>query len=717
MKRKAGFTLIELVVAIVMACILLASLTPLLTLAQNGTYTAQRSTRAAQAGDAISEYIMNLLKNAERVYIGDDGDHKPDDWAQWNSISVSKSGKDGLLAVNGATVYPLEYQEGCALTLSALGDNRDHLTLGVALGDNRSSDTLYSKQSSVRLAGLEQNGFGQLEGLTGAQVWCDGFPGEPQTIGTASNVRSLVIYFKGDGSLLPEFTPGAGGAPADPTPGPSAFSVTLPARMEVEVGEQTSLRGYVTWPQGVDAASKGKAFWELSASGNGYLSITNEDTGVFPTAHLYGLNATAPDQPVRVTLTVTCTVNGVPQTASATCDVTVWQEAVGELQIKKGTAWDGNAPDLNNTTILYKRGEQISLGAYAPEITDGHPLCGLWESSNPDVLPTAGSSTSGAEQHAFYKQIANTVGSVTLTFTANGKIPGGGKDYPMEGFQGTVTILIYDPNDVKFSLAFESSASNTSNVFFTKGGDVGDVALLTLDLSHVGSGLRPQLVSYFQNNLTASLRHKAEGVSWLTDYSLFQQPFSSLGLPSAQGVFTVRLPLVYARDVNGNAETLTQISAELRDQKGLQQFSPNVITPNWNDPLTITVKKVTTVPLSDSFIDGKSRDPLGATIKVSADSLGAAFNISLADSIQNKYNLNTFEWNIRRPGDAAWVPMNSSGSSSSSFENLQYSFSGKSNMNVWKKSSASRGTYEIRVTFNDWDNNSYQTEILTLVLE
>ena len=69
-------------------------------------------------------------------------------------------------------------------------------------------------------------------------MWVDGFPSELQTIGAVSGVSSLVIYFKGGGSPLPEFTPGAGGAPADPTPGPSAFSVTLPARMEVKEGDQ-----------------------------------------------------------------------------------------------------------------------------------------------------------------------------------------------------------------------------------------------------------------------------------------------------------------------------------------------------------------------------------------------------------------------------------------------------------------------------------------------
>lgn len=368
MKRKAGFTLIELVVAIVMACILLASLTPLLTLAQNGTYTAQRSTRAAQAGDAISEYIMNLLKNAERVYIGDDGAHKPGDWEQWNRISVSKSGKDGLLTVNDAAVYPLEYQEGCALTLRALGESRDQLTLGVALGDNRSSDTLYSKQSSVRLAGLEQNGFGQLEGLTGAWMWVDGFPSELQTIGAVSGVSSLVIYFKGGGSPLPEFTPGAGGAPADPTPGPSAFSVTLPARMEVKEGDQAPLRGYVTWPQGLTDAQKEQAVmnasWQMiSPSGAAeYLTVTGIATAVPALeAQLFGIKATDKTDPVTVKVTLSVIVDGKTLTASATSLINVWKDQAANMQLRYMSPTDGQWHNVVANKLCLPFGSKIML--------------------------------------------------------------------------------------------------------------------------------------------------------------------------------------------------------------------------------------------------------------------------------------------------------------------------------------------------------------------
>ena len=391
MKRKAGFTLIELVVAIVMACILLASLTPLLTLAQNGTYTAQRSTRAAQAGDAISEYIMNLLKNAERVYIGDDGAHKPGDWEQWNRISVSESGKDGLLTVNDAAVYPLEYQEGCALTLRALGESRDQLTLGVALGDNRSSDTLYSKQSSVRLAGLEQNGFGQLEGLTGAWMWADGFPRELQTIGAVSGVSSLVIYFKGGGSPLPEFTPGAGGAPADPTPGPSAFSVTLPARMEVKEGDQAPLRGYVTWPQGLTDAQKEQAVmnasWQMiSPSGAAeYLTVTGIATAV-PTleAQLFGIKATDKTDPVTVKVTLSVIVDGKTLTASATSLINVWKDQAANMQLRYMSPTDGQWHNVVANKLCLPLGSKIML---MPNTSSGGATLGDWTSSNQTIFP------------------------------------------------------------------------------------------------------------------------------------------------------------------------------------------------------------------------------------------------------------------------------------------------------------------------------------------
>lgn len=154
-KRKAGFTIVELIVAIVMACILLAALTPLLTLAQNGSYKAQRSTRVSQAGDAIYEYVAGLLKTAERVYIGDDSTYRPDDWESWNRIRVSKEKAHGVLTVNDTAVYPLEYQEGCALTLTVMGQSRNQLQLLVALGDNGSAEELYTKTSALTLSNLE----------------------------------------------------------------------------------------------------------------------------------------------------------------------------------------------------------------------------------------------------------------------------------------------------------------------------------------------------------------------------------------------------------------------------------------------------------------------------------------------------------------------------------------------------------------------------------
>ncbi|WP_418710335.1 type II secretion system protein [Allofournierella sp.] len=690
MKRKAGFTLIELVVAIVMACILLASLTPLLTLAQNGTYTAQRSTRAAQAGDAISEYIMNLLKNAERVYIGDDGAHKPGDWEQWNRISVSKSGKDGLLTVNDAAVYPLEYQEGCSLTLRALGESRDQLTLGVALGDNRSSDTLYSKQSSVRLAGLEQNGFGQLEGLTGAWMWVDGFPSELQTIGAVSGVSSLVIYFKGGGSPLPEFTPGAGGAPADPTPGPSAFSVTLPARMEVKEGDQAPLRGYVTWPQGVDEVSKGNASWALSSGGDAYLYIMEEATGVFPSAHLYGQAVTPPGQPVRVTLTVTCTVNGVKQTATATCDVTVWKEQNAnctlEYEVNAGI-WT-NASDK---TFFVPAGSNIQLRSI---ISGSSPVWNSykWSSSDPSVVSSFPdwSATNASTR-------ASQVGYSRITFNAQGT---NGEEYRAE-----TGIVVYDSST--FELIWRDAAETSKqDLFVAAGSDV--VAQLIVHLPKSA----PQNCLNGYNAVLSTTKSKYENAAWEQNGAstglLFKKPseVSVKAIADADGTVRFNFPaLELAREPNSSSEAFSGISARFYlDGYGFPT-APTVGEDFFSPRLSVTVSS------GDPFTSADG-SPISGELSVNGYTESNPLEIHAPLDVQaliSSANSNQWRWKIRSQGEASWDALSPGRDIYEGFVGYSLSADSLSSVKFWREKAQANKTYEISLDYRPDNSQVWKT--------
>ena len=76
--KKRGFTLIELIVAMVMAVLLLGALVPLMTLSQKSNYDGQRQTRVNQAGEAIYEYVAGSSTSAAyKGYIAQAFFHHP----------------------------------------------------------------------------------------------------------------------------------------------------------------------------------------------------------------------------------------------------------------------------------------------------------------------------------------------------------------------------------------------------------------------------------------------------------------------------------------------------------------------------------------------------------------------------------------------------------------------------------------------------------------
>lgn len=558
MKRKQGFTIVELVVAIVMACILLAALTPLLPLAQRGTYEVQRSTRVTQAGDAIYEYITGLLKNAEQVYIGDAGTYRPADWEHWNRIAVSRENENGVLTVNDTKIYPLEYQESCALTLSATGQNRNQLTLWVALADNRSNETLYSKSSTLVLAGLEDHGFGQIQGLVGEPVNGDGFDGFT-TVGSAADVGSLVIYYKGGGSVVPDFAPDGGNHPA-PTPGPSVFSVTLPARFELEAGQQQRLAAYVTWPAGITEAEKNAAIqnakWELAAPAGAadFLRVTGNLTAAPDLqATLHGLKATG-DAPV----TVRVTLSAGGKTASATCLVSVWEESGGEIEIRDTNIYDSKT-NLANTTILRFVGSEIRLKAYYPNGNINVDLIGPWESDN-DVLAT----TLNNERE--YRCTPFRPGVATLTFTAKDR-DGGGDISAVLGKKAQITIVVIDKKALSFDLSFLSSGSNTAHTYFTGTGTQADTVVCK---AYIDESLP------FRTQIIAALKGTAVQLATgdrnnLWGYTFIQRPapafFNAPLDPDPAYALECSIPLYFAAFYN-EQQTLSNIGLSLYDSTG-----------------------------------------------------------------------------------------------------------------------------------------------------
>lgn len=689
MKRKAGFTLIELVVAIVMACILLASLTPLLTLAQNGTYTAQRSTRAAQAGDAIYEYISSLLKNAERVYIGDGGTYRPADPDTWNQIAVSPDRENGVLTVNGASVYSLDYQEGCALTMSATGQSRDQLTLSVILADNRSSDVLYSKQSAFTLAGLESGGFGQTEGLVGGAVLADGFGGT-QTVGSAAGVGPLVIYYKGGGSLVPDFNPAPGGDHADPTPGPSAFSVTLPARMEVKEGDQAPLRGYVTWPQGVDEASKGNASWALSSSGDTYLYIMEEATGVFPSAHLRGQSVTPPGQPVRVTLTVACTVNGVKQTATATCDVTVWKEQNAnctlEYEVNAGI-WT-NASDK---TFFVPAGSNIQLRSI---ISGSSPVWNSykWSSSDPSVVSSFPdwSATNASTR-------ASQVGYSRITFNAQGT---NGEEYRAE-----TGIVVYDSST--FELIWRDAAETSKqDLFVAAGSDI--VAQLIVHLPKSA----PQNCLNGYNAVLSTTKSKYENAAWEQNGAstglLFKKPsdVSVKAIADADGTVRFNFPeLELAREPNSPSEAFSGISARFYLEGYGFPTAPTVGEDFFSPRLSVTVSS------GDPFTSADG-SPITGELSVNGYTESNPLEIHAPLDVQaliSSTNFNQWRWKIRSQGEVSWDALSPGRDIYDGFVGYSLSADSLFSVKFWREKAQANKTYEISLDYRPDNSQVWKT--------
>lgn len=310
MKNKKGFTLSELIVALVLGVVLLASLIPFLTMAQKGAFFTQETTRLNQVGDSIYQYIGNLLKDAEEVYLGDNDSHKPADPENWNAIAVSP---EGLLTVNGNTLYDEAYQEKCTLVLTATGSDRNRLTLGVAL-QNQADRPQYEKTSAFVLQNLAAAGFGQTQGIVGVPLLSNV---TSQT--NPDTAKALVIWFQSASTALLEFDPGAT-TPTLPTPNPDELTVVLPKTLSVPVKGTAELISYVSLPAG---ATNVRYTWDWGTSSTHFSHATLNPT---PTGHtLTGILATV-DFTLPVTLTVTCQTPTGAKSASDVCQVTVGGE-------------------------------------------------------------------------------------------------------------------------------------------------------------------------------------------------------------------------------------------------------------------------------------------------------------------------------------------------------------------------------------------------------
>lgn len=694
MKRKKGFTLIELVVTMVIGCILMVSLTSILTLAQNGTYQTQRGTRATQAGEAIYEYIANQLKYAERVYIGDDGSHKPADPASWNAITVSADGENGLLTVNGTQVYPLDYQEDCALTLSAAGRDRDQLDLTVALADNRSSGTLYSKSSAITLSNLEGNGFGQTEGIVGAFLTADGFGSGTTIVETGATVGKLVIYYKGGGSTIPVFNPDGGQQP-QPTPGPSALSVLLPSRLDIEVGKTEILNSYVTLPTGATNVT-----YTWSFDSNDKFSHTPADsTGPNATSYaLTGIKITDAANPVKVELFVECFVNGIRHEAySNTCLVTVWQnggDCVLEYEVSNGT-WT----DATNKTFFVAANTSFQLRVISSDNRSFSNDSLKWESSN----HAAASPPSFTGAQGSFK--SGSAGYSLITIHP--------KDTNGNSYHCETNIVVYDKTT--FQLAWKDAPHSPSlNVFY--GEPVIAQLIVNLPKGAPYDCLKDYSVSLSDAQNGDTITPGWDSTNWSSTPPLFKQPdpIPIRAMADQSGKVTFELPgLEYNRDLSQDPETMSSISLRLY-LTGYENKKPSIGENYFTPRLSVTVNKYT---VDDAFHNGNGSE-ISGPISISDTKESAPLTIIAPMNVQHttdSTNAKQWRWKVREVGKNDWKLLPQGNGKIDNF--FAYSLTDSFNqIAIWKIQSNAKRTYELALEYLPNNSTSWRTASSTVTI-
>lgn len=251
MKRRSGFTLIELVVAMVLGGMLSAVLVPILPIAQKQNYQAQNTAAASQAGESIYSYVVDLLNSADRIYLGDDSDH-PENPEDWNQLSVNEN---GLLTLNGATVYGQDYQNDCNLILQAQAQGRNSLSLTITLQQIKGEQaTLYQRTAAFQPSTLNAQVTGALEGITGQLLSTrTTFANQQgQAEAQAATSENLTIYFTGaspeDLPILPDETPvpDEGFSPVVSNQPSSTMLILLMSSGRVDLDEEHSTKSITT---------------------------------------------------------------------------------------------------------------------------------------------------------------------------------------------------------------------------------------------------------------------------------------------------------------------------------------------------------------------------------------------------------------------------------------------------------------------------------------
>lgn len=456
MKLKKGFTLIEVVVVIVLSSVLLAGLVPLLPVAQKQMYRTQNVTTASQAGESIYKYIVDTLNTADRIWIGDNNSNKPSDYQNWNTLTV----QSGTLLLNGAFVYDEDYQNSCMLTLSANGLGRTNLELSIELTKVTGSKTevLYTRNSAFSPAAMSTSAYACIEGSIGSEISTMRYSSDDAN--PYSGNSELVIYFQqAQNTTIPPFTPNTSPSPdVPPTAEPSALTVTLQSTLELSTNETKSLVPTVTLPQNTDFSTVSYQ-WSGIGQNSGFSATPQYgENGNITRYEITGVSSTKQ----RVTLTVSCTANGIEYTQTVSCTIVVSQPESTSPPISSDKFgiytgdWDAfsskRSINISGKTILINIDDypysSYQVSAFAPQyIADNTPIQGIWKIES--ALGPDGSSAYVIDEPSSSPSWTLRIspkneGVVTISFTAIDK-DGQGRNIPPElvGLQTQFKIIFY----------------------------------------------------------------------------------------------------------------------------------------------------------------------------------------------------------------------------------------------------------------------------------
>lgn len=222
---KSGFTLVELMVASLLAGIALIIALPLILVGRNTDIRTEKKEAIALAGEAIFEYVADEMKFAGSVYLGNLTDHKPVG-ENWKSITVSEKDPDhgenyarllysGARELNGddeavgagEPFYGEDYQEKTDLIIDAEAMGKNQLKLTIKLVDE--SEVLYEKSSVLPLLNLTLNANSSIEGVNDKTLTTLAGEGETPLVLWYQSSKNTVNPFQDQpiGSTEGGFTP------------------------------------------------------------------------------------------------------------------------------------------------------------------------------------------------------------------------------------------------------------------------------------------------------------------------------------------------------------------------------------------------------------------------------------------------------------------------------------------------------------------------------